>query len=272
MDRVATPNMKPGFVIFLFAVYVLNTTSAWAAASNLSPSGREAYRYTSDPGDDRARENIYMTYDYAKGRVLLSSHTLGQDSQQTVAITLMPQGGVISATLESKSYRGGEIIRQSQIRKEQETVYVEDSTEQKSGTRRIRVPEGRELAVDASLLYLMRQFPFGTEKEWRVFMVDFSGQSVTVSIRNNGTELVNVPAGAFSCYRMEVKVRILFLNATLTYWLAKNLPHFLVKHVGKKGPFTKTYTTILEAIDSPYYSELKREKGATYASTRSPHG
>ena len=82
-------------------------------------------------------------------------------------------------------------------------------------------------------------------------MVDFSGQSVTVSIRSQGTELVTVPAGSFECYRLEVGIGIAFLKATITYWLTKNPPHFLVKHSGKKGPFTKSFTTVLESMDPP---------------------
>jgi hypothetical protein len=250
MDTVASHHMKLMLVISCLALYVMDVTPAQSTSSKPSPPGPEAFRYTSSSGNDRVKETICMKYDSADGRVMLSSRTLGKDSLQTVAITTTPQGTVVSATLESKTFPDGEVIQQSRIRRENRTVYVDGTHGQKSNTRSIRIPEGQEFVVDASLLYLMRQFPFDTGKEWRVFMVDFSGQSVTVSISNKGTELVTVPAGEFPCYRMEVLISVAFLNATITYWLTQSPPHFLVKHLGKKGPFTKTYTTVLDKIDS----------------------
>jgi len=227
-------------------------TLARATSSDKPPAAPETYRYTSVPGtqpDERAKENMFMSFGSANGRVMLSSRTLGRDSLQTVAITLTPQGEVVSATLESATPPGGKVIRQSRIRQENGAVDVDVTRGQTSKTRSIIVPQGQKFAVDASLLYLMRQFPFDTGEEWRVFMADFSGQSVTVSVSNQGTELVTVPAGIFMCYRMEVRVSVAFLKATITYWLTKSSPHFLVKHIGKKGPFTKTYTTVLDSID-----------------------
>jgi hypothetical protein len=245
--------MKLLLVISYLAFCVADVALAQATSSDAPPSAREAYRYTSVPGarwDDQAKETIFMTYDAANDPVRFASRTLGKDSLQTIAITTTPQGAVVSATLENKTFPSGEITQRSSIRKERGKVYVDSIQGQKSSTRSIRVPEGQEFAVDASLLYLMRQFPFDTGKEWRVFMVDFSGQSVTVSISNKDTELVTVPAGAFLCYRMEVLISVAFLKTTITYWLTQSPPHFLVQHKGKKGPFTKTYTTVLDSIEA----------------------
>lgn len=245
--------MKLLFVISCLTGYALDAILVQATSSNTPPVAPETYRYTSAPGtrwDERGKESIIMAYGSVNGLVLLSSQTLGRDSLQTVTITLTPQGNVVSATLESATSLDGEVNQQSRIRNENGTVSIDVSHGQNSNTRSIRVPDGKKLAVDASLLYLMRQFPFDTGEEWRVFMVDFSGQTVTVSVRNQGTEIVTVPAGAFPCYRMEVRIGVAFLKATITYWLTKSPPHFLVKHIGKKGPFTRTYTTVLDSIDS----------------------
>ena len=244
--------MKLLLVILCFTGYALDATLVQASSSNTPPAAQETYRYTSAPGtrtDDRAKETIFMTYGFTSNRVMLSSQTLGTDFSQTVAITLTPEGTVVSAAFVNATSPGGKVIQQSRIRKENGTVDVDVTRRQKSNTQSIQIPEGQKLAVDASLLYLMRQFPFDTKEEWRVFMVDFSGQSVTVSVRNQGTELVTVPAGVFTCYRMEVRIDVAFLKATITYWLTASPPHFLVKHLGKRGPFTKTYTTVLDSID-----------------------
>ena len=107
------------------------------------------------------------------------------------------------------------------------------------------VPQDRRLAVDASLLVLLRSFPYGENKEWRIFMVDFSQHSVSVLVRQSSVERVLVPAGEFECYRMEVIVDLFLFHPTITYWISKETPHFLVKHQGKRGPFTPSYVTSL---------------------------
>jgi len=100
-------------------------------------------------------------------------------------------------------------------------------------------------AVDGSLLVLLRSFPFNQGKEWNVFMVDFSGYAIKVAVRQAGMEKIAVPAGEFECYRIEVVVDIPIFHPKVTYWLSARKPNFLVKHQGKKGPFTPSYITSL---------------------------
>jgi hypothetical protein len=57
--------------------------------------------------------------------------------------------------------------------------------------------------------------------------------------------MIAVPVGTFACYRMEVIVGISLLRPRVIYWVTKDAPHFLVKNVGKRGPFTDTYITTL---------------------------
>jgi hypothetical protein len=91
----------------------------------------------------------------------------------------------------------------------------------------------------------VRSFPFDKPREWRVFMVDFSNNKVTVTVRQTGVEKVTVPAGEFECNRIEVVVELFIIRPKITYWISRESPHFLVKHQGKKGPFTPTYVTDL---------------------------
>jgi len=44
---------------------------------------------------------------------------------------------------------------------------------------------------------------------------------------------------------MEVVVNIPLLLPKITYWITAAKPHFLVKHEGKRGPFTSAYITSL---------------------------
>jgi len=43
-------------------------------------------------------------------------------------------------------------------------------------------------------------------------MIDFSGRSVTATARQTGIERITVPAGEFSCYRMEVLIETFLLK------------------------------------------------------------
>lgn len=128
-------------------------------------------------------------------------------------------------------------------------VYVETIVGTKKTAKKRKLPKSQKLAVDISLLYQMRSFPFGKYEEWQVFMADFSGHFITVSVRDRGVERITVPAGTFECYRMEVDVGWFFLKTKIIYWLTANSPHFLVKHEGKRGPFTKSYTTMLNSME-----------------------
>jgi len=59
-------------------------------------------------------------------------------------------------------------------------------------------------------LALLRFFPFTEEKRWNLFMVDFSGYSISVTVLQEGREKITVPAGEFECYRLVLVVNIRF--------------------------------------------------------------
>ena len=124
-------------------------------------------------------------------------------------------------------------------------VFVERATEGGIERNEHRLRPDRELAVDGSLLVLLRFFPFGEEKVWNLSMVDFSGYSTSVRVQKEGREKITVPAGEFECYRLVLVVNVPILKPRITYWLWTQKPYFLVKHQGKRGPFTRSYTTSL---------------------------
>jgi hypothetical protein len=133
--------------------------------------------------------------------------------------------------------------------RENDTVVVERSWRGTQKRKEYILPEDKQLAVDSSLLVLLRSFPFNKNEEWKIFMIDFSQYSVKVTVRQSGTEPVTVPAGTFDCYRIEVIVNFFIFRPRITYWLSKERPHFLVKHSGKRGPFTPSYIASLVAIE-----------------------
>jgi hypothetical protein len=126
---------------------------------------------------------------------------------------------------------------------------VERHTEGGIKRKEHRLPLDKELAVDGSLLVLLRFFPFDEGRKWNLFMVDFSGYSITVTILQEGREKIAVPAGEFECYRLATVVNIPVLKPRITYWLSTQKPNFLVKHQGKRGPFTSSYTTSLISFE-----------------------
>jgi hypothetical protein len=140
-------------------------------------------------------------------------------------------------------------VGQERIWRDGNKVVVEKQIEGGIKRREHRVPPDKELAVDGSLLALLRFFPFDEGKKWNLFMVDFSGYSIGVTVFQEGREKISVPAGDFECYRLVTVVNIPVLKPRITYWLWIQKPNFLVKHRGKRGPFTPSYTTSLVAFE-----------------------
>ena len=63
--------------------------------------------------------------------------------------------------------------------------------------------------------------------------------------RQAGIERITVPAGEFSCYRVEIRIHILILNPTTVCWVSTEKPHFVVRYEGKRSLFGPKYTTTL---------------------------
>jgi hypothetical protein len=157
-------------------------------------------------------------------------------------------GGLVAGTRSLDS--GADLLEKDEISIDDSTVYVSKTREDRKKTVKIKIPKDKKLAADGSFLALLRFFPFHTDTEWTMFMVDFSGSTVTLTVRQAGEERIVVPGGEFRCFRLEATVHIPILKPTLTYWLAADEPHFLVKNIGKRGPFTPAYVTTLVAKES----------------------
>jgi hypothetical protein len=210
----------------------------------------ESYRYEAVPkGSDGtdSREAIDMHIVTSADRVEYAGRVVIRGETEEVRAVTDGQGRVVFA---SKQSLNGSEVRITKIWRDGEKVYVGEAGGDGGKAKTIEMPKNLPLAVDASLLILLRSFPFDTGQEWEVFMVDFSGFSTTVTVRQALTETVATPAGAFECYRIEVVVGIPILRPKITYWLTRDAPHFLVSHQGKRGPFTSSYVTSLIAIDS----------------------
>jgi hypothetical protein len=196
------------------------------------------------PSESRAEVvDVRIVQDH--GNFTYAATITSVESVERVKIETDAEGRFLSGARDLSEAKGRQTSSQK-LWREGQTVYVERGEGARS--TEVAIPRSRTVAVDGSLLVLLRFFPFDTGTEWTLFMVDFSGASVTVSLRQTGTERVSVPAGLFLCYRIELVVQIPILRPTFTYWVAAEKPHFLVKSVGKRGPFTPMYLTVLTSL------------------------
>lgn len=207
---------------------------------------KEKYTYEASPkGKEKTKnEIIEMEFVHSSEQTMCNQRILRPDGKEVIEIEMLPDGSFLSGTKYFMNEHG-KTIRTVRIARENGMVSVERHLEEKTERKDIKLPSDKILAVDASLLVLMRNFPFDQGSQWDVFMVDFSRQSVSVSVRQAGVEKVIVPSGEFECYRMEVVVKVFIFRPKIIFWITKTPPHFLVKHTGKRGPFTPEYITSL---------------------------
>ena len=220
---------------------------------SLSTAGEpytEEYAYEAIPTKDKGKdlkEFIEIRLIHSDQQIICNLKRRSSEAQEIIKIETSSDGKFHSAT-KDKIDNFGKYIHIAEIFRDEENVYVRQFSNGSLKTKEYSILRGKPLAVDASLLLLMRFFPFDKNMEWDVFMVDFSQSSISVRVVQADIENIVVPAGEFECYRMEVSVIFFIFRAKITYWITKKKPHFLVKHIGKRSPFTTSYTTSLVSV------------------------
>lgn len=217
------------------------------AIANIATASTETYYYEAYPlkkGLGTQKESIEMQFTHSDMGLLYTLKRTSGKKTKISKIDTDTNGNFING-MKNVYDKFGKNLSASSIRHDDNFLYFK----KRSGSaKKIKLPQDKPLAVNGSLLTLLRSFPFSEEKTWDVFMVNFSGQSAVVSIHRDGIENIKVPAGEFECYRMDVTVNLFIFRTKITYWITKEKPHFLVKHVGKNGPFTKSYVTYLTSF------------------------
>jgi hypothetical protein len=229
--------------------YLLVMMCLAISVGNVMASGREGvdvekYLYEAVPvtGETGKKETVEIEIRHSEKNIHYHAKILSLISHEEIRIETDKEGKFISGTRQVLSYDQG-LRTEEKIWRDKDKVFIEGDS---AGKLKTFTPvEDTGFAVDGSLLLLLRLFPFEKGEIWKVFMVDFSGNAITVEVHLAGREIITVPAGTFECYRMEVIVGIPLLRPRILYWLTKDEPHFLVKNVGKRGPFTDTYVTTL---------------------------
>lgn len=219
-----------------------------AGADQQGATGVERYVYEALPAgeEDRgAAERVAIELAHTSGGLRYAMRTESAAEVEEIAVLMDREGRVVSGERRTRRPPGGKATT-DRLRTDPQFAHVEGDA--RPDAERIRLPQGGMTAVDGSLLVLLRAFPFGTDAEWKVFMVDFSAASVAITVRQAGEETVTVPAGTFACYRMEATVGVPLFRPRVLYWLAKEKPHFLVRQQGRRGPFTRSYVTSLTRL------------------------
>lgn len=212
-------------------------------------SSMENYRYNAVPTGRENGKKEYVEMEIVRSGEDLRYRTksISAAGSEEIEIETDRVGHVSSASRRYFPARK-ETVTLETIRRQDGKAYLKKGMEPEEAARSFDLPTKKYFAVDGSLLILLRNFPFEGGETWPIYMVDFSGASVTVTLRQTGLESVVVPAGTFDCYKMEVTVEIPLLKPHITYWVTIKSPHFLVKSLGRRGPFTPHYETVLLAV------------------------
>jgi hypothetical protein len=246
--------LKIAVVIFCFPVFILSECLLSAQpvtnAENNSEK-REKYRYEAVPEGSRKasrKKFIEMNINSAESRTIFTMKSVSAKEVEYIRLELDADSSFVSG-IRNVTHPSGKPKSESTILRKQQTVYVKRVSGKKKKAREYNLPKKKSFVVDGSLLLLLRSFPFNQNKELKLFMIDFSQNSVSGVVRQAGVETIRVKAGEFECYRMELIVHAFVFRPKITYWISKRKPHFLVKHRGKIGPFTRTYVTQLVSIE-----------------------
>lgn len=208
------------------------------------PSHVETYHYSAVAASrETGKEDIELALSFEEGSAEYISTIVSAKSDERITIKMTKEGNLVSATRSLRRGPGGPV--EEKIWRDGNTAYVEQTSGTDKKTARLDIPAGKTLALEGSLLVLLRFFPYDSATRWELFMIDFSGDSVAATARQAGIERITVPAGEFSCYRMEVLVHTFILKPTIVCWVTREKPHFVVKNEGKRGIFTPKYITTL---------------------------
>jgi hypothetical protein len=204
----------------------------------------EKYHYQAVPiGKVNEKEDIELILSFEAGGIGFASKSVSEKAEEQIQVKMTGEGDLITGARSLISSVGR--LTEAKIWRDGNKAYIERTSGKNKKTSILDIPDGATLAVDGSLLVLLRFFPCGSATRWDLFMIDFSGKSVAATARQIGIERIVVPAGEFSCYRMEVVIDIFILKPTIACWVTTEKPHFLVKSVGKRGVFTPKYVTTL---------------------------
>jgi hypothetical protein len=229
------------FLLLLLALLFQGPVSAENGREGQEEPGHvETYRYQAVPtGRERDTEQITTVLSFKDDTIGFTSTSVSEKEKEKVALEMTGKGDLTSGTRSLTSSSGR--VTKGRIWREGNKVY----TRRGKKTTSASIPKEAILAIKGSLLVLLRSFPYGRSDQWNLLMIEFSGKSISATVRQTGTERISVPAGEFLCYRVEVRFHVLILNPVVLCWVDTEKPHNVIKSVGKRDLFGPTYVTSL---------------------------
>ncbi len=228
-------------------LFVLARGLAFPDTTEGGPAGRshvETYRYQAVPiGKESDTEKIELTLSFEDDGIGFASTSISKKAEERIRVKMTREGDLISGTRSLTDSAGRRM--EEKIWRDAHKAYIGQTSGQDKKTMVRDIPEGATLAVEGSLLVLLRLFPYESASRWDLFMIDFTGKAVAATARQTGVERIEVPAGEFPCYRMEVLFHVFILSPKAICWVTREKPHVVVKSAGKRGVFTPTYVTTL---------------------------
>jgi hypothetical protein len=204
----------------------------------------EKYQYEAVPiGKEKDEEEIEMALSFEDDGIGFTSTSVSEKAEERIQVKMTRDGDLITGARSLTDSSGS--VTEEKIWRDNNKVYIERDSGEDKKTKTLDIPQGATLAVEGSLLVLLRFFPYGSATQWNLFMIDFSGKSAAATARQTGTERIEVPGGEFPCYRMEVLFHVHVLSPKAICWATMEKPHVVIKSVGKRGVFTPTYITSL---------------------------
>ncbi|MGD0229204.1 MAG: hypothetical protein ABSC19_02450 [Syntrophorhabdales bacterium] len=232
------------FLLFM----MLPQGSAFPERSGNAPEGDnhvERYHYEAVPiGEENDKEDIGLVLSFEANGIGFASTAVSEKAEERIRVKMTREGDLISGA-RSLAINSSRRLTEGKIWRDENKVYIEQISGKGKKTKTLDIPKGATLAVEGSLLVLLRFFPYESATRWDLFMIDFSGTAVAATARQAGVERIAVPAGEFPCYRMEVLFHIFILSPKVVCWVTTEKPHVVIRSVGKRGVFTPTYITSL---------------------------
>jgi hypothetical protein len=199
--NIAKDKMKARYLSTLFLLLFVPAQGVAlpdTIASGSAGQGHiETYRYTAlAASEENDKEEIELTFSFEEDSAAYASTIVSAKSDERITIKMTKEGNLISGARSLLRSRKGSI--EEKIWRDGKTAYVEQTSGTEKKTIHLDIPEGRTLAIEGSLLVLLRFFPYDSITRWDLFMIDFSGESITATARQAGIERITVPAGEFS--------------------------------------------------------------------------
>ena len=136
-------------------------------------SSVETYYYEAVPiGKESDKEELELTLSFEEDSSEYASTIVSAKSDERITIKMSKEGNLISGTRSLRRGPGGPV--EEKIWRDGKTAYVEQTSGSDRKIKHLDIPEGRTLALEGSLMILLRFFPYDSTTRWELFMIDFS--------------------------------------------------------------------------------------------------